>query len=85
MLVALLGLAVAAGAGDVRRVARLAEPIERREHGRQVLAELGGTVRVGRAGRWPLPPVPLPSERAFEPPPPMAALALALALTLPWP
>ena len=72
MLVALLGLAVAAGPGDVRRVAGLAEPIERREDGRQVGAELGRPVRVRRAGRAAVAAVPLPSERAFEPPPPMA-------------
>jgi hypothetical protein len=47
-----LGLAVAAGAGDVGRIAGLAESVERCEDRRQVSAELGGPVRVRRpAGR----------------------------------
>jgi hypothetical protein len=43
-LVALLGLAVAAGARDVRRIARLPETPEVGD-GRQIAAELGGSIR----------------------------------------
>jgi hypothetical protein len=40
LLVALLGLAVAAGAGDVGRIAGLPEPVERGEDPGQVGSEL---------------------------------------------
>src|SRR6476646_4440161 len=40
LLAALLGLAVAAGARHIGRVARPAEPVERREHAREVAAEV---------------------------------------------
>ena len=65
----------------------LAQAVERREDRGQVPPSCAGRFGlVGPAGR-PLPPVPVPSERAFDPPPPMAPwppcpLALALALTL---
>src|SRR6185369_4249243 len=51
LLAALLGLAVAAGARHVGRVAGPAEPVERREHARQVAAEVGWAVRVRRSPR----------------------------------
>src|SRR6266545_1777104 len=49
-LVALLGLSVAAGAGDVARVARLAQAVERGVDAAQVGSQLGWLVALARAG-----------------------------------
>ena len=78
LLVALLGLAVAAGARDVRRVAGLAEPVERREHGAEVLAELARAVRVRRAAG-------LAAGRAAAEVVGVRAAAAQRAAALPWP